>query len=164
MTKAEIIELFAKDKTVDSICKKNAKGADWRDLRQELYLRLCLLSEQEIVARHERGELLWWIILVVKNITITNWKKYKNEVQLCGQETETPEGYDLSIDIAARKVEKEMLKLNTLDRRLFVAYVEIGSAREIGRESGVPERTIVRRIAEIRQKIKSGYEGTSGLS
>ena len=84
MTKNEVVEKLAKERTVEQICSNIAKSADdlLNDLSQEIYLDLLQKDEDKIINLYETNQMRYFITrMIINNLHSTNspfWCKIKS--------------------------------------------------------------------------------------
>lgn len=84
MTKNEVVEKLAKERTVETIVSNIAKSADdlLNDLVQEIYLDLLEKDEDKIVKLYESNQIRFFITrMIINNLHSTNspfWCKIKS--------------------------------------------------------------------------------------
>lgn len=71
MTKNEVVEKLAKERTVEQICSNIAKSSDCddtlKDLSQEIYLDLLSKDEEKIVNLYETNQIRFFVVRMVTN-------------------------------------------------------------------------------------------------
>ena len=91
-----IVDKLAKDKVVESICKKITKGKDadtLGDLCQDIYLQL--LESDKTIGLWERNEIKFWIAKVLMNNICSSTSPYYRQYLLPTiKSIDIPIGYD----------------------------------------------------------------------
>ena len=77
LSNKEIVDILARDKVVEEICRKITKGKDsdtLNDLCQDIYIQL--LESDKTQGMYERGEIKFWISRVLMNNICSNTSPY----------------------------------------------------------------------------------------
>lgn len=83
LSNQQIVEILAKDKVVEKICKKITKNKDidtLHDLCQDIYLQL--LESEKTIGLYQRDEIKFWIARVMMNNICSSTSPYYRQYLL----------------------------------------------------------------------------------
>lgn len=136
------------------------------DLRQEMFICLCSLSDEKffsIYCNNGLPGLKFWLVRVMLNMihsTKSNQLFYKNY----RMKYESIEGFDNLTEVEDSKEEKEMLfnlieenrkNLSWYEDRMLDTYIELGfNQTEVSRRTKIPYQSVVKTIGIIKKKLR----------
>lgn len=172
MTKNEIIsQLFTGKNLCDCIGKMEPDHLR-EDLKMEVILIICELSEEKILGLHYRKELEFYTVRVilnqVKNLFAKKYRVRTEEyIETDDYDTQTKKDYSEAIDNEAiineerqlrEDIEdmaiKEVDKLHWYNKGLVALYMKHGNYRAIQEETGIPFGSCYKTIRKSLNQIK----------
>ncbi len=136
------------------------------DLKQEMFICLCSLTDEKFYGIYENNGLpglKFWLVRVMLNMihsTKSNQLFFKNY----RMKYESIEGFDNLTELEDSKEEKEMLfnlidenrkSLSWYEDRMLETYMELGfNQTEVSRRTKIPYQSVVKTIGIIKKKLR----------
>ncbi len=160
MNRTEIISNLYADKDIrDAINKMNPD--DLRDdLRQEMFLVICEMSEDKLVERYKEGSLKFYLVRtmlnMIKSDRSTFYLKFRRQFEEWTVAHDKPMPNDDSTDeIILDKVKKSVEQLHWYERELLRLHAESGKTlRSISKETKIPYRSILLTVKTTRTRLR----------
>jgi len=159
MVKNKILtEYWTLKEVNDAFAKMHPEELQY-DLKAEVFLVLCEMSEEKLIGMYERNELKFYIVRVMLNMIKSDrsnfYKSYRNYTEYVDNDTEAEVNFDKSdlVDKLEKNLEglhwynKEILKLYAIDFKK--------NAKELSRKTGIPYMSIVRTINKTKKQMKT---------
>ena len=132
------------------------------DLKSEVFLILCELPEEKLIALYDRKELKFYMVRIMLNLVQNKnnsfYKKYRNFSELNSQEEIVIQDDSPDITKIVNKYfenlywyQKEILKLYT--------YEFNKNAKKLSISTGIPYMSIIRTLNKTKQELKSKING-----
>lgn len=163
-TRNEITHELYVSKEIATAIKKMQPASIRQELRQEMFLSLCSISDEKFFNLYENGALKFWLVRCMLNMvrsTTMNQPFFRN----FRAKFESLEGFD-NIEAEDRddKEEKEKLfnlieenrkGLHWYEDQLLDTWANLGfNQREVNRKTKIPYMSIVKTISAIKQKLR----------
>lgn len=147
------------DADIDAAIKKMRPVELQDDLRAEMFLVLCQMDEQRLIAMHENKFIKFYLVrtmlTMVKSDRSTFFNKYRKFVD------ELPEAITEIIDSTENReeafirVEEAMEGLHWYEKSVMEQYAELKNISELSRRTKIPYRSLSKTISDARKKIKT---------
>ena len=132
------------------------------DLKSEVFLILCELPEEKLVALYDRKELKFYMVRIMLNLVQNKnnqfYKKYRNFTELNSYEEATQVNEEPDLNKIVNKYfeglywyQKEILRLYT--------YEFNKNAKKLSLSTGIPYMSIIRTLNKTKQELKSKING-----
>ena len=132
------------------------------DLKSEVFLILCELPEEKLIALYDRKELKFYMVRIMLNLVQNKnnsfYKKYRNFSELNSQEEIVIQDDSPDISKIVNKYfenlywyQKEILRLYT--------YEFNKNAKKLSISTGIPYMSIIRTLNKTKQELKSKING-----
>lgn len=166
-TRQNIISELYISKEVNKALSKMQPAQLRDDLKQEIFLILCNLSEEKFWNLYNNNALKFWFVRTMLNLIYQSrpsesfFKNFRAKFECIDDFNKLP---DLLEDVNDNKVDKEVifekleLSVNDLhwyERGLLEVYIECKmNKKEVARQTKIPYMSIVNTISVIKTKIK----------
>jgi RNA polymerase sigma factor (sigma-70 family) len=144
------------------LCKKIARADLIDDLYQEFLL--ALLTLPDLPAIYQKEWFNYFCVRVITNLykskTSTFYRKYRHLDKTTCHVPDSPVYMDPEPDttfdplLVMQYMNSELEKMPARQRDLFLGYLNTRSARTLARETHLKQRTIARKIRQIRQQLR----------
>jgi len=142
------------------------------DLEQEVMLTLLEKPESKIVAAHQGGYFLWYVVRIIlnlarsKNASMHRQYRHLDPIEELNQDLPEESHYDTDIEAQFQAAQDEMNSWAEAgqypyDKNLFELHLQIRTKKELSRRTGIPYRSVCYTIDNAKEKIKSKLNGTA---
>jgi hypothetical protein len=163
-TRNEITQELYNSKEIASAIKKMQPASIRQELKQEMFLSLCSITDEKFFNLYENGALKFWLVRCMLNMirsTTMNQPFFRN----FRAKFESLEGFDnLPNQEPDNKEEKEKLfslieenrkGLHWYEDQLLETWMDLGfNQREVYRKTKIPYMSIVKTISAIKLKLQ----------
>jgi hypothetical protein len=159
MVKNKILaEYWTLKEVNDAFAKMHPEELQY-DLKAEVFLVLCEMSEEKLIGMYERNELKFYIVRVMLNMIKSDrsnfYKSYRNYTEYVDNDTEAEVNFD-KLDLVD-KLEKNLEGLHWYNKEILKLYaIDFKkNAKELSRKTGIPYMSIVRTINKTKKQMKT---------
>lgn len=137
------------------------------DLKQEIFLILCNLSEEKFWNLYNNNALKFWFVRTMLNLIYQSrpsesfFRNFRAKFECIEDYNKLPDILeDTSSDIESKellfdKLEESVNSLHWYERGLMEVYIECKmNKKEVARQTKIPYMSIVNTIAIVKEKIK----------
>lgn len=129
------------------------------DLKQEVIVILCELTDEKLIGLYNRKELVFYAVRIMLNMINSTkinqpfYKKYRQTfVELPANYQITVEGYDYEKDILIETIQKKMQDLSWYERRLLTELTET-TMYKLSIATKIPYTSIYNTVKKIKDKL-----------
>lgn len=170
MTRQEIISNLYVSKDIKNALNKMQPASIRDDLKQEIFVILCNLSDEKFWNLYNNNALKFWFVRTMLNLiyqsrpTESFFKNFRAKFESL-DDFNTLEDIieDTQVDIDAIEkrygiLEQSLEKLHWYERGILDIYIECRmNQKEVSRQTKIPYMSIVKTIATIKSKIKEEF-------
>jgi hypothetical protein len=158
----EILVEFWELTEVNNAISKMKPAELQQDLKSEVFLILCELPEEKLIALYDRKELKFYMVRIMLNLVQNKnnqfYKKYRNFTELNTKEDAILEENAPDLTKIVNKYfenlywyQKEILRLYT--------YEFNKNAKKLSLSTGIPYMSIIRTLNKTKQELKNKING-----
>lgn len=162
MGRNEILIEFWELNEVNNAISKMKPVELQEDLKSEVFLILCELPEEKLIALYDRKELKFYMVRIMLNLVQNKnnqfYKKYRNFTELNSYEEAIQVNDEPDLTKIVNKYfeglywyQKEILRLYT--------YEFNKNAKKLSKSTGIPYMSIIRTLNKTKQELKSKING-----
>lgn len=153
MDRTKIIIQYYNDPDINAAIRKMKPEHLQDDLKAEIFVVICEMTDERLFDIHERGFLKFFIVRTMLNMIKSDRSTFFNKFRLmCNEINETNETNDVQDDEIV--VGDVMANLHWYEREIFKIYVENRNIMKIARETGIPYRSLIKTITKVREILK----------
>jgi DNA-directed RNA polymerase specialized sigma24 family protein len=160
-TKAVIIQTLYESKEINQAISKMQPAELRDDLKQEMFLVLCELSDDKVEDMYERNVLKYYVVRMMLNMMTGRRSSFEKKFrQVFTEILEEPEGKGFIIEDTGEhhefidRVVKVVEGMHFYEAGLLKLYAEHNrNAMEVSRKTNIPYRSVYPVIKEAKLKI-----------
>lgn len=151
----EIISNLFRDQRVNKCIERFVQPFEADDLKQDVFETLLKKDSGLIIDLHDRGNLFFYTVIVIKNLSLKSKSKKRSTIPLTEVVDDIPE--------PDTRTDKYINHFNNLDkvmgtfyyRELVNTVVKCGSVYRAAKTVGIPVSSVRRDVIFVREYLKS---------
>ena len=158
MNKETIITQMYSDKDINQAIGKMQPAELQEDLRQEIFLVLCEMSDDRLCGMWTSGYLKYFIVRTMLNMAKSDRSAFFNQFRRSF--TEYCDNYEVADDTNCideqvdARLKSSMNELHWYERNVFELYAENGrNALKLSRDTKIPYRSLFKTVSKVKKKL-----------
>jgi DNA-directed RNA polymerase specialized sigma24 family protein len=131
---------------------KRLAGNNWEDNLQELLLVVSEKDEEYLLRIQPYFNA--WCVNVVRNMNGKRGVMAKYRSQYVDQKELDAVSYEWEKRYSIEIVEEDLKKLTWYERKLFLAYVEEGTLRDLSASTKIPLTSVHNTVKQVKEKLR----------
>ena len=154
MNRSKIIEQLYNDADINAAIKKMQPVELQEDLKQEMFIVICEMTEDRFNDIFEKGYLKFFLVRTMLNMIKSDrsnfYKTFRNNYTEIEKDIVDERYENIEINIS-----ETLGCLYWYDREIFSAYINNGkNIKALSRDIGIPYRSLFETIKNVRIKLK----------
>lgn len=160
MNKETIITQMYLDKDISQAISKMHPVELQDDLRQEIFLVLCEMSEERMLGMWTSGYLKYFIVRTMLNMAKSDRSTFFNQfrksfAEYCDNYETADEGSDAHEETDS-KLKKSMNELHWYEKNVFEQYANNGrNILKLSRDTKIPYRSLFKTVTKVKKKLST---------
>jgi hypothetical protein len=158
MKKDAIITQMYLDKDINQAIGKMQPAELQEDLRQEIFLVLCEMSDERLCGMWTSGYLKYFIVRTMLNMAKSDRSTFFNQFRRSFAEYvdnyEPVDHADCSDELMDSRLKKSMGELHWYEKNVFELYAENGkNILKLSRDTKIPYRSLFKTVTKVKKKL-----------
>lgn len=159
MKRDTIITQMYLDKDINQAIGKMQPVELQEDLRQEIFLVLCEMSDERLCGMWTSGYLKYFIVRTMLNMAKSDRSTFFNLFRRSFTEYcdnyEPVDHVDCSGEIMDGKLKKSMDELHWYEKTVFQLYAEDRNILKLSRDTKIPYRSLFKTVTKVKKKLST---------
>lgn len=140
------------------------------DLRQELFLVLCEMNEVRLIGLHERGQLRWFMVGVIRNMMKSDrstfyrtHRKFSESANELRPDIDRADSAHVHTFDFTRVLDQTISDLDEYEAGMIRLYSDMGhNCEAIATATGIPGKSVRNVISRAKQKLRAKLKEHAG--